>query len=185
MHEISLGYTIKDYLSGQDIEATTYEDLRQAITQMVIERKAYPKDNIQSKVKIEFDIEGRRFSRSVDLVVYGPTEEPLLVVLFCAGEVETFVRETVAAARLLPDKPAKLALITDTNQALLIRVFDAEVLEKNPYQAIPDWSRLKEIAGQVDQYELTDRKRQMEERILYAFSELSCSCRDTSCFLGT
>jgi len=185
MHEISLGYTIQDYLSGQDIEATTYEDLRQAIVQMVVERKAYPKENIRSKIKIEFDIEERKFSRSIDLVVYSPTGEPLLVILFCAGEVETFVRETVAAARLLPDKPAKLALVTDTNQALLIRVFDAEVLEKNPYQAIPDWSRLKEIAGKVGQYELTDRKKQIEERILYAFSELSCSCRDTSCFLGT
>src|SRR6056297_3196535 len=160
MHEISLGYTIQDYLSGQDIEATTYEDLRQAIVQMIIERKGYPKENIRSKIKIEFDIEGKGFSRSVDLVVYNHFQEPWLIVLFCAGEVETFIRETVAAARLLPDKPAKLALITDTNQALLIQVADAKILEKNPYHALPDWTRLQEIAGQSPEYELNEKKRQ-------------------------
>jgi hypothetical protein len=185
MHEVSLGYTIQDYLSGQEIEATTYEDLRQAIVQMVVERKGYPKEHIQSKIQIRFNVEGKIFSRSVDLVIYSPSGEPLLIVLFCAGEVETFIRETVAAARLLPDTPAKLALVTDTNQALLLRVADAEVLEKNPYQAIPDWTRLQEISEQVPSYELTEKKRQAEERILYAFSELSCSCRDTVCYTGS
>ncbi|MGM0423330.1 MAG: type I restriction enzyme HsdR N-terminal domain-containing protein [Thermodesulfobacteriota bacterium] len=177
MHEISLGYSIQDYLSGKEIQATTYEDLRQAIAKMLVERKGYPKQRLSPKVEICFQIQGQSYQREVDLTVYDQQGRPLLILIFCAGEVETYIRECLAAARLHPHGPARLAVVTDTNQALILRVADGELLRQTDYQAIPSWEELQKEAASAGEYVLDEKKRRVEERIFYAFSELSCSCR--------
>ncbi len=177
MHEISLGYSIQDYLSGEDIQATTYEDLRQAMARMLVERKGYPRQNLQPKASICFEIQGRVYRREVDISVYDQQGRVLLILMFCAGEVETYIRECLAAARLHPHGPARLALVTDTKQALILRVADAKLLRQTDYQAIPSWEQLQQEAAKAEQYVLTQEKKQVEERIFYAFSELGCSCR--------
>ena len=183
MHEISLGYTIKDYLTGEDIEATTYEDLRQAIVKMLVERKGYPKNNIKTKVEIKFDIDNKPYVTKVDIVVYDDDKKPLVVILFCAGEVETYVSECVSAARLLPDGPAKLGIVTDTKRAILVRVVDKEILQQKDYYAIPDWDTLIKICEKTPKFRMTPEKKRLEERKLYALSELKCVCRDDTCKL--
>ncbi|MFP4391471.1 MAG: type I restriction enzyme HsdR N-terminal domain-containing protein [Desulfohalobiaceae bacterium] len=177
MHEISLGYTIRDFLSGEDIQVTTYEDFRQAIARMLVERKGYPKQRLKSKVVISFQVQGQSYEREVDLTVYDQEGRALMILMFCAGEVETYIRECLAAARLHPHGPARLAVITDTNQALLLGVSDGELLNRTDYQAIPSWEDLQKEAARAGEYVLEEKKRQVEERIFYAFSELSCSCR--------
>ncbi len=181
MHEVSLGYTIKDYLSGQDLEATTYEDLRQAIVRMLVERKGYPANKLYSKVGIEFEIDNQRFLRKIDLVAYSDTGSPLLILLFCPGEVETYIRECLAAARLHPGQPAQLAVVTDTQNALILCVADGKTMDQVDYQAIPTWEMLESISAQCPAYTLTEKKKVIEERILYAYSELSCYCSGSIC----
>ena len=126
MHEVSLGYTIADYLSGESIEATTYEDLRQAIARMLVERKGYPAKRLRSKVPVTFPVGEGSYTRAVDLVAYDESGRPLVLVLFCAGEVETYIREAVAAARLMEEGAPPLAVVTDTQSAALISVGDGE-----------------------------------------------------------
>ncbi len=176
MHEVSLGYTITDYLSGRAIEATTYEDLRQAMTRMLVERKGYPAERLSSKVEVRFPVQDRIYTRTVDLVAYDEAGAPLVLILFCAGEVETYTREAVAAARLLQEGPAGLVLVTDTQSAMLVRVADREPMESRDYHNIPDWDRLRELVSQTSRYELTEKARHLEARLLYALSELSCGC---------
>ncbi len=184
MHEISLGYTITDYLSGESIEATSYEDIRQAITQMLVERKGFPRENLQSKVYINYNIEGQNLSSCVDLVILDDSKQAVMIVMFCAGAVDTYIRQTVAAARLLPDKPAKLALATDSKQANLIRVADGTVLEEKGYYSIPTWEETLALSKQCPEYVLNDKKKAIESRILYAYTELGCStCSESECGL--
>mgnify|MGYP000358996276 CR=1 FL=1 len=184
MHEISLGYTIKDYLSGEEIEATTYEDIRQAITQMLVERKGFPEKNIQSKVRIDYEIEGRQQKSTVDLTIFDNLQQAIMIVKFCAGSVETYVRETIAAARLLPHNPAKLALLTDSKQAILIQVADGKILEEKGYYSIPTWEEVLALAQQCPEYVLNENKKAIESRLLYAYSELACSsCSESECNL--
>ncbi|MCF8107395.1 MAG: type I restriction enzyme HsdR N-terminal domain-containing protein [Desulfohalobiaceae bacterium] len=184
MHEISLGYTIEDYLSGRRIEATAYEDIRQAIVKMLVERKGYPAQNFKTKAQVRYPIDGREFSGVLDLVVFSGEGEPLLVLIFCAGEPETYIRQTVAGARLLPGGPPKFVVVTDTQKALLLQVADGRLLQEFGYQALPDWERLQALAAEAPQYTLTPERRTVEERLFYAFSQLSCSCSDQACDLG-
>ncbi len=183
MHEISLGYTIKDYLTGEDIEATTYEDLRQAIVKMLVERKGYPKDKLKTKVEIKLDIDGKTYVRKVDIVAYDSNNKPLVIIIFCAGEVETYTSECISAGRLLPEGPAKLGVVTDTKRAILVRIADKEILQQKDYYAIPDWETLLKLCEETPTFEITPKKRKLEERKLYAFSELSCVCRDDTCII--
>ncbi|MCF8031196.1 MAG: type I restriction enzyme HsdR N-terminal domain-containing protein [Desulfohalobiaceae bacterium] len=178
MHEVSLGYTIADYLSGGSVEATTYEDLRQAIARMLVERKGYPLHRLRSKVQVTFPVGEGTYTRTVDLVAYDAEGRPLVLILFCAGEVETYVREAVAAARLMEEGAPPLAVVTDTKSAVLVSVGDKRHLEHRDYQALPDWDRLHDLAGQVSGYELNDKRRIVEGRLLYALSELTTCCGD-------
>ena len=178
MHEVSLGYTISDYLSGGSVEATTYEDLRQAIARMLVERKGYPASRLRSKVQVTFPVGEGCYTRSVDLVAYDEADRPLVLILFCAGEVETYVREAVAAARLMEGGAPPLAVVTDTRSAILVSVGDKQHLEHRDYQALPDWDRLQELVKQVPSYELNEQRRVVEGRLLYALSELTTCCSD-------
>jgi hypothetical protein len=178
MHEVSLGYTISDYLSGASIEATTYEDLRQAIARMLVERKGYPADRLRSRVPVTFPVGEGSYTRTVDLVAYDEADRPLVLILFCAGEVETYIREAVASARLFEEGTPPLAVITDTQSAVLVSVGDKHPIENRDYQALPDWGRLRELVKEAPSYELTEKRRLVEGRLLYALSELRSCCGD-------
>ncbi len=184
MHEVSLGYSISDYLSGASVEATTYEDLRQAIARMLVERKGYPADRLRSRVQVTFPVGEGTYTRMVDLVAYDEADRPLVLILFCAGEVETYIREAVAAARLMDTGAPPLAVVTDTQSAVLVSVGDKHPLENRDYQALPDWDSLRELSGQVPGYELTEQRRIVEGRLLYALSELR-SCCGEECETGS
>lgn len=178
MHEVKLGFKLKDYLTGKEIDATTYEDLRQEIARVLVEEKYYPKENIESKTKMEFEIEGKNLHREIDYVVFY-NKKPIMVVTFCAGEIETYVRETLAMARLFKKGAAKFALITDTQNFILTFAKDGEIIKKGPFKEIPAWDEIITLNDNYPDFEFPSDKRPKEERILYALSALSCECRDS------
>ena len=58
MHEVSLGGMLTDYLSGERIEETTYEEFRQALAKFLVEDKGFPKASLKAKVPLIFLIDG-------------------------------------------------------------------------------------------------------------------------------
>lgn len=54
MHETSLGETLRDYLTGESIEATTYEDLRQALARLLVEGLGYPAERVVPRLAVRF-----------------------------------------------------------------------------------------------------------------------------------
>lgn len=178
MHEVKLGFKIKDYLTGKDIDATTYEDLRQEIARVMVEEKGYSRENIESKAEIRFQIEDRELVREIDFIVF-LDGTPLMVVIFCAGEIETYIRESLAIARLINNGPARFALVTDTQNFMLLYSKDGEIIRKGPFSQFPAWQEIVELKEKYAQFEYPLEKRPKEERILYALSALSCECRDS------
>lgn len=55
MHEVSLGATLRDYLTGQDVDHTTYEDLRQALARLLVEELGHPRALVEPRVRVWFD----------------------------------------------------------------------------------------------------------------------------------
>lgn len=181
MHEVSLGNTLRDYLTGEIIEETTYEEFRQALARLLVEEFGYPKDQIRSKVELVYEVDGKKLARALDLVVFGPDARPLLVVIFCAGKVGSFERETSVAARLIDGGPAPFGLATDTREASLVASRSGEVL-RTGMQAIPRHDELLDMAGEVDTTPLTGEQRVKLIRIFHAYSGfLMDACCGTEC----
>lgn len=175
MHDVSLGTTITDYITGETLDATTYEDLRQAMARLLVEEKGYPKKRLAPRVAVTIPIEGRDYSRLLDLVAYDEAGQPLLALLFCPGVVTTYNREALASARLLSPRPAPLVVVTDTKEAIVLETNQGEPLGEG-LLAVPDWQRLQELAAAHPPPEMDDARRLRESRILYAYSESLYDC---------
>lgn len=173
MHETSLGFAIRDYLTGEEIESTTYEDLRQALARLLVEELGYPATSLRPKVQICYPVGDKHFTRVVDLAAYGPEvapdAAPLLVLVFCPGKVDTYLRESVAAARLLA---APLVVVTDSMDARLLASADETVLGSG-MRAIPLRADLEALAAAHRVRPLTPDQAENERRILFMYSELS------------
>lgn len=187
MHEVSLGGMLTDYLSGATIEETTYEEFRQALARYLVEEKGYPKSGLAAKVPLVFRINGEETGRHIDLVASDETGRPLVLVIFCAGDVGSFERETVSCARLFPGGPVPIAIASDSIGASVLRTATGEPLfaetgRATGVNAIPTWAEALEIDAATPRVEPTPERRAREERILHAYNGfLYGTCCSESC----
>ncbi len=175
MHDVSLGQTIRDYLTGEELDQTTYEDLRQAMAQLLVEEKGYPREQLRPRISVCFPIDGKTYSRIVDLAAFDASGKPLLLLLFCPGVVSTYQREALAAARLFPESPAPLIVVTDSKDAMLLAVSTGNCMGEG-MQAIPTWEQLPAKAAEAGDPVLPPAREEAERRILYAYSESLYDC---------
>lgn len=175
MHDVSLGYSVEDYLTGEQVEATTYEDLRQALAKLLVVEKGWPKDQLAPRQGITFEVDGCFYTRLVDFIARDGQGDPVCLVDFCAGAVSTFVREALAAARIHETGPIPLAIITDTKDAQLVAVADGRVLGEG-MGALPRWEEVLALAKEHPLPPLTRERLQRERRICYAYSESRHGC---------
>ncbi|WP_285905434.1 type I restriction enzyme HsdR N-terminal domain-containing protein [Pseudodesulfovibrio pelocollis] len=183
MHETSLGGTLRDYLSGEEIDETTFEEFRQALARLLVEEKGYPRERIKAKVGLTYRVEGEAFERPLDYVVYDDQGRPIFIILFCAGNVGSFERETVCAGRLIKDGPVPYALVTDTMTASLMDVSTGEVVATG-MAALPDWDTLQDMVARAAVTPLTDEQRERQTRVFHTYCGfLFGTCCSESCSL--
>jgi hypothetical protein len=173
MHEISLGRTIRDYLTDEELEETTYEEFRQGLARLLVQEKGYNKENIRPRITVRFSVDGKPWSRVMDMGIF-QGDRPLMLLLFSAGEVDTYVRESVAGARL-HEPPFPLVLITDTKDARLVGARDGSILARG-FHALPTWERLLELIDEHPAPVLGPQQREREERLFYAYSAYHSCC---------
>lgn len=182
MHEVSLNRVITDYLSGQEIMDTTYEDLRQALARMLVEDRKYPRDCLRAKYTLKYEVDGQEQSVSIDIAVFSPAGEPLLALFFCPGEVGTFVRESLATARIHLPAPFPLVAVTDSMQLQLVETRSGEVLAEG-FNAVPLWHDLQRLTL-AHPCPLSEPERlARERRIVLAYNGLGGPCCGGECSL--
>lgn len=175
MHEVSLNRLITDYITGQEITETTYEDLRQALARMLVEDKLYPREQVRPKYQLDFQACGEAQSAIIDIAVFTADHRPALALFFCPGEVGTFVRESVAAARIHLPEPFPLVVVTDSMEALVVETRTAGLLGQGFYQ-IPRWDQLEEMLAKHPCPALAPERLEGERRILAAYSGIGACC---------
>lgn len=180
MHEESLGTVIRDYLTGEELAETSYEEFRQALARLLVEERGYPRDRLVPKSGVSFPIDGRDYTRMIDLTVLGPDGSPLMLVVFCSGEPGSYLREALAAARL-HQPPVPLVLTTDTKTAVLAAAAGGVQLGTG-MRAIPHYEDLPGLARANPIEPPAPDHAERERRILYAYSEmLSGGCCKGAC----
>ena len=183
MHETSLGGTLRDYLSGEEIDETTFEEFRQLLVRFLVEEKGYPKDRLKAKVSLAYCVDGEDYERPIDYVLYDEQGTPIFIIMFCAGNVGTFERETVCAARLIEGGPVPYALITDTMDAALMDVKTGECVARS-MDAVPDYTVLLDMIANVDMKPLTDEQREKQTRVFHTYCGfIYGTCCSESCSL--
>ncbi|GAB1410877.1 type I restriction enzyme HsdR N-terminal domain-containing protein [Desulfovibrionales bacterium] len=180
MHEVSLNRLITDYITGESIEDTTYEDLRQALARMLVEDKKYPRASVRPKYPVSYLIDAAPQTATIDLAVFGSEDRPLLALFFCPGETGTFIRESVAAARIHTPQPFPLVAVTDSMSLILVNVSTAEPIDQG-FGALPPWHLLVSLAETYPAPVLSAERRAKEERILHAYRGLGGPCCGGEC----
>jgi hypothetical protein len=183
MHESSLGGTLRDYLTGEEIDETTFEEFRQVLARLMVEEKGYPKDRLKAKVPLSYCVDGENYERPLDLVLFDEGGKPIFVVVFCAGEVGTFERETVCAARLIDNGPVPYALVSDSMDASLLDVRTGEVLGRS-MNAVPEYEKLLEMVAEANMKPLTDEQKEKQTRVFHTYCGfIYGTCCSESCSL--
>ena len=181
MHEESLGNVIRDYLTGEEIAETSYEEFRQALARMLVEEKGYPKDRLASKTGVCFPVDGSDYTRMIDLYATDAAGNPLLFVIFCSGEPGSYVREALAAARIFQcgQGGVPLVLVTDTHDAILLEAATGRELGRG-MRGIPSFEQAQALHAPIPV--LSEEALNRERRILFAYSEfLADGCCQGAC----
>lgn len=182
MHEVSLGGTIRDYLTGEERDNTTYEDLRQALARFLVEERGFARQSLVPRYTVEYEVKGERLQREADIAFLLPDASPGLFVVFCAGQIHTYVREVTSMARLALPLPCPLAVVTDTREAELFSVRDGSVLAHG-LAALPGQTRTAELAREHALLPLSAEQRERESRILHTYTGFLKTCCGESCSL--
>ncbi len=180
MHEVSSNYFMTDFITGSEVEVTTYEDLRQQIARIMVEEKGYPREMITVKLPLSIAREGNRIEYTIDYVVY-VDEKPALLVAFCAGAVLTYTRQYQAAAMLVPPTPPPFFFVTDTKEGILGRTSDGKRLGEE-FNSLPPYEHLKKMVAHTPTPEVDEKTRKQAENIVHAFFAFSAGeCCSDSC----
>lgn len=180
MHEVSLGGTIRDYLTGEQLERLTYEDLRQAMARFLVEERGFSPERLTPRYPVVYCIDAVRHERAADIAAFNARGELCLLVMFCPGQIHTYARELTAMARLALPCPSPLAVVTDMRQAELFVVASGEILAEG-LRALPPCAEVEALAAVHAFSPPDDERRARESRILHAYTGLGDKCCGKSC----
>ena len=182
MHEVSLGGTLADYLTGETRECTTYEDLRQALARFLVEERGMPRESLRPRFSIRYEAAGEALEREADLALLNDDGSVVLLMLFCPGQPHTYAREAVAMARLAEPEPAPLVMVTDMHAAELLATRDETILAQG-LDSLPDTSALRRFAQEHPVSRPSAEARAKESRILHAYTGFLKTCCGETCAL--
>lgn len=175
MHEASLGGAIRDYLTGEALQRTTYEDLRQALARWLVEERGYAPDTLVPRYPVRYEAGGETRTREADIALLLPGGTPGMFLVFCAGQVGTYVREVRVLARLALPEPCPLVMVTDTREAELVSVRNGAVLGEG-LKALPGREAMIALAREHALALPSGEQREKESRILHAYTGFLQTC---------
>ena len=179
MHEVRFDQVIQDYLTGEDLQMTTYEDIRQALARILVEEKGYPVQNIQPRYKMSLGLDDVDYTINLDFVVT-IEGQPALILGFCPGAVSTYITQYVSVARIFPGSTVPFVLVTDSMDASLVRVEDKKELCRG-YHCIPTWEQLQHMYKDCPECTFTPERQEKEKRIAHAMFALSDGYCSSQC----
>lgn len=182
MHETSLGGTLADYLTGEARDCTTYEDLRQALARFLVEEKGYDKSLLRPRFVVSYFAGGAERSREADIAALSPSGQPLLLLLFCPGQIHSYARELTSMCRLALPSPCPLGVVTDMREAELISAGGGETLARG-LAVLPAPRELETLAAKHALPALDPEQRDRESRILHAYTGFLKNCCGENCSL--
>lgn len=171
--------TLRDYATGELVDDTDDERLRQQIAHQLIDRLGYRREELEVGCCHQVATDRHRAAYRVDFTAT-LADRTALLVRYCPGALVAPERPTIALARLLRPYVIPRAVVTNGRDA---RLLDAEqgVFLRAGLDAIPHRSDLARLIDGHRLVELEPQRRAAEARILLAFEALECECDRIPC----
>ena len=178
-HHLVLG-EIKDYVTGEVLVDTHDERYRQKVARVLVEDKEYKKEDLQPRVPIDLNIDGKQARIRLDLMVCIDGQVAMLVK-YAPGSLTTRHQVALAASRLLAPYQVPLSVVTNGKEADIIDNHSTIVIAEG-LDGIFSRGALVDYLNAHAPIFVADRHRDMAARILYAYEvDGRCPCDDTIC----
>lgn len=165
-----LGSTI-DFITGETVVDTVDERARQKVARFLVESKGYEKKEIDTKSRIQLNVDGDTGTVTVDFVIR-IYEKAVMLVLFGPGSLVTRERATIAVARLLEPHIIPWAVITNGTDAEMMETRTGRVIGRG-LDAILSKDDILKRYGDLSFETLPGSRREKEKRILFALDVLT------------
>jgi hypothetical protein len=176
-----LGKTV-DFITGQPIVDTHDERARQKIARFLVEDKGYPKEDIEPRSKIPLSVDGNRATARVDFVIR-VDGKAFAIIIFGPGSLVSRERPALAAARLVERYEVPFAVVTNGEDAEVLETRSGRVIAEG-LEAIPSREEALERMETLTFEELSEKRLEKEQRILYVFDVLAeRECDEFTCSL--
>jgi hypothetical protein len=178
-HHLILG-ELEDYITGEVLADTHDERYRQKIARFLVEEKGYAKADIAPRISLVVAAGDRKGRLTVDfaIAVDGRTA---MVIKYAPGSLVTRHRPTLAISRLVAPRQVPVVVVTNGESADILDGVSG-ALTATGFDGIPSRKILARQQEGIDFEPVSDDRREMEARIVYAFEiEGSCPCDDSTC----
>jgi hypothetical protein len=180
-HHLIMGKST-DFITGDMVDDTHDERLRQSVARILVESLGYDKSEIQSRLDLTVQADARAAVIRLDFAVR-IRDRFCMIVKYGPGSLITRHRPALAASRLLAGYQIPVVVATNGRDA---DILDGETgkLLKSGLEAIPSRKYMEENFDRFGFLPTTPERREKESRLLYAYEvDDACPCDDTICRL--
>lgn len=180
-HHLILG-ELKDIISGETIDDTLDERLRQKIARLLITVKGYPKKDIEPRRKLQVQADRKKAIIKIDFVIRIDGKASLLIK-YGPGSLVTRRRPALAVSRLIESYQIPFVVVTNGEDAEIIRGATGDVIGHG-IESIPHRSALADLISIENADSIPPKRAEMESRIVYCYEvDGACPCDETVCRL--
>lgn len=155
---------ITDYITGKEIDNVGAEASRQIFEKFLVETKGYAKADILVDVPLTVQFKGEDYPSVIDLIV-SVEDRPFMAITCVAGSIGSYEREILAGARLVYNHIIPFAVSTDARDAIIKDACTGETIGQG-LDAVPDYSRARELLKKIEN-SLLDPDKRSGEMIIY------------------
>lgn len=171
-----------DFITGETLKDTHDERYRQKIGRLLVNRKGYLKTDIEPRRKLTVCAGEKKAILNIDFIVR-LAGNVCMVIKYGPGSLVTRRRPALAASRLIEPYQVPVAVVTNGEDAEIIKAASAEVIARG-LDSIPSKSDLEKISATEPSIMISERQAEIESRILYCYEvDDRCECDDDVCRL--
>ena len=181
-HHLILGETT-DFITGKTIRNTHDEQYRQKIARLLINHLGYEKTDIKPRVPVTTKTGDKSAVVMLDFAVI-LSNRIYMIIKYAPGSLVTRHRPVLAISRLISPYQVPVVVVTNGEDADTLDGKTGELIASGLEGILPK-SKLLEIVAFHKINSISEKQKEMEARILYAFEiDGSCPCDDTNADCG-
>jgi hypothetical protein len=173
-HHLILGDLV-DFFTGETIQDTHDERYRQKLARLLVQKKDYSKNDIQSRYELAVRADAKKAVVEIDFLIT-LSDKICMIIQYSPGSLVTRHRPVLAASRLVAPYQVPIVVATNGEDADILDGFTNEVISSG-LESIPDRRQLAKRVADIPLKYISSRQAEMEARIIYAFEIDGRCCR--------